>query len=207
MRCYIRWLLIEPRFLWLALFGVAAGVATPNWLGASEKAFRLSGMVLQLSGIITVVWGIISTRQFFGLPPVRDGLVSWWNRAPHKCRNIGAAAALVAPPMFGEAHGFTSAPIDHTAPVDDRFRAVERNIAMLHERIGAVHADARKKHGDLEAKLSENAARIEEIRTGFDEDLRGFGTSGLHISAIGAAWLFLGTIMGSASQELAAWLR
>lgn len=208
MRSYVRWLLIDPRFVWVTVAGICVGLAVPLWCGSSEKAIRLSGLFLQLGGIITVAWGIVSTRQFFALPRIRDSLRSWWRRAPFRRLPTGhGAGSINLPSISGEGHGYTSLPIDHSAPVDERIRSLERNITLLHERISSVHSHARKKHDDLTATVSGHAARLEEVRTKLATDLRGFGTSGLHISAIGAAWLFVGSIMGSASPELAAWVR
>lgn len=201
-RAYIRWLLVDPRFLWICLAGLGAALAVPAWLGVSERNIRLSGLSLQLAGIVTVVWGIISTRGFFGMPRIRDSLAAWWRRAPFKRQNVVLAAGTGSFTIFGEGHGFTSVPVDHAAPVDERIRVLERNVTMIHERITAIHTDARTKHDELKSVVAKTATRLEDVQTALANELRSFGTSGLHISAIGAAWLFLGSIMGSASQEI-----
>lgn len=207
MRQYVRWLVKEPRFVWISLVGIGLGVAGAFVYGPSEQSIRISGMLLQLGGIFTVVWGIVSTRQFFGLPRLRDGLRAWWARAPFKSRHavFGAGGAQLG--VSGEGHAYSTFPVDHSAAIDDRIKALDRNITLIHERITTVHSDARKKHDELRVKVVEHAGRLEEIGTKLAGDLRTFGTSGLHISGIGAAWLFLGTIMGGASQEIAKWVR
>lgn len=207
VRSYANWLLYEPRFVWLCAAGLAAAAAVPFLLGASERSIRLSGLALQLGGIITVVWGVVSTRQFFGLPPVRSVLASWWSRAPFKPRNIVVGVGGAQLGFFGEAEAHTRVPVDYSAPVDAQIKALERNVSLIHDRISATHAHARKKHEELRTTVIEHAAQITEVRTTLALDLRRFGTSGLHVSAIGAAWLFLGSIMGSASAELSTWFR
>lgn len=207
MRSYARWLLAEPRFVWLCAAGLLAAIAIPVALGATEQAIRLSGLLLQLGGIITVVWGVVSTRRFFGLPSIRSGLAAWWSRAPFKPRNVVVGVGAVELGIFGHGEAHTWIPIDHSAPVAEQIKALERNVALIHDRIGATHADARTKHEELKAKVTEHAAQLADVRSTLSADLRRFGTGGLHISGIGAAWLFLGSIMGSASQELASWRR
>jgi hypothetical protein len=160
-----------------------------------------------LGGIITVVWGVISTRQFFGLPSIRSVLASWWSRAPFKSRTMVEGAGGFHLGIFGEAEAHTRLPIDYSTPVEGQIKALERNVDMIHDRISATHADARKKHEHLKVKVTEHAAQLADVRTRLSADLRQFGTSGLPVSAIGAAWLFLGSIMGSASAELSMWLR
>lgn len=207
MRQYVRWLVIEPRFAWICVAGLGLGVACAFAYGPSEQSIRISGMFLQLGGIVTVVWGIVSTRQFFGLPRLRDGLRAWWARAPFKSRKVVIGVGSGQLGFFGEGHAYSTFPVDHSAAIDDQIKALERNIALVHERITTVHSDARTKHDELKTKVTEHTGRLKELDTKLMNDMRSFGTSGLHISGIGAAWLFLGTIMGSASQEIVKWLR
>lgn len=207
VRSYAQWLLLEPRFVWLCLVSLGAAVLVPVWFCFSEPSIRISGLVLQLGGIVSVVWGVLSTREFFGLPPIRNNLILWWGRAPFRPQNVVAGVGGSQLTIFGEGQGYTSMPVDHSAPVDERIKVLERNVTMIHERIGAVHSDFRRKHDDLKSTVSEHGARLEQVQTKLSAELRNFGTSGLHISAIGAAWLFLGSIMGSASQEIAKWLQ
>jgi len=207
MRSYVHWLLIKPKFLWLAITGICIGVVAPFCYGYCEKAIRLSGLALQLCGIITVVWGIISTRQYFGLLPIREIFHSWWLEAPFQKLPIIGVRGSATLSLTAEGHMHTTYPLDHSAPVDDRIKCLELNISMLHERISGVHSDTMKKYAKLNDRVCENGTRLEEVYSKTTTDLKSFGTSGLHISAIGAAWLFIGSIMGTASQELAAWFR
>lgn len=206
MRLYVCWLLIKPRFLWLAITGICIGVAIPCYW-CSEKAIRLSGLFLQLCGIITVVWGIISTRQFFGLLPVREIFYSWWLEAPFRQLPViyGSCSATLSSSVKG--HGYTTYPLDHSAPVDERIRSLEHNISMLHECVSSLYSDILRKQAELNVRDFEHRTRLEEVHSKITTDLQSFGTSGLHISAIGAAWLFIGAIMGTASQELAVLFR
>ena len=61
------WLFVEPRFVWLAMLPPAVAAALALGVLRSEPAIRLSGLALQLAGILTVVWGIAETWRFFEL--------------------------------------------------------------------------------------------------------------------------------------------
>jgi hypothetical protein len=204
---FAHWFLIDPRHVWLCVVGLALACAVPMALGFTEKAIRITGLVLQLAGIVTVAWGIVSTRGFFGLPPVRRIVSTWWLRAPFRRRHTAVGVLNASSVLGGSAHGYSTAPIDPSSPVEQQLRAVERNLSLIHERITSAHSQALKEQQALRAELREQTSRIEDVRTKLTEHIKVFGTGGLHISAIGAAWLFLGAILGTASQELAARLQ
>ena len=203
-----RWLFVEPRHTWLCFAVLALACVVPAAHGYSEKAIRLTGLALQLAGILTVAWGIVSTRGFFGLPPVRGVIASWWSRAPFRRRHtafgvMNASSSVLA----GSAHGYTSFPVDYSSPVDQQIRVIERNLSLIHERITSIHGQVSNRQDELKAQLNEQTNRIEDVRAKLTEHIRVFGTSGLHISAVGAAWLFVGAVFGTAGQELSALLK
>lgn len=202
------WLFVEPRHAWLCFVVLALACVVPAAQGYSEKAIRLTGLVLQLAGILTVVWGIVSTRGFFGLPPVRRLIASWWSRAPFRRRHTAYGEMNASFSVLGgSAHGYSSFPVDYASPVDQQIRVIERNLSLIHERITSVHGQVSKMQDELKAQLNEQTNRIEDVRAKLTEHVRVFGTAGLHISAVGAAWLFVGAVFGTASQDLSALLQ
>lgn len=73
LRVWLRavWIwLAEQRFMWLALGVSVLALAVALRPGASEPAVRYTGLMLQLLGICTVVWGISETRALFGHPAI-----------------------------------------------------------------------------------------------------------------------------------------
>jgi hypothetical protein len=109
--------------------------------------------------------------------------------------------------LEGSAHGYSSFPVDYSSPLDEQIRVIERNLSLVHERITSIHGQVSKMQGELIARLNEQTERIEDVRAKLTQHVRVFGTSGLHISAVGAAWLFVGAIFGTASHELSALLQ
>src|SRR3546814_19763489 len=55
--------LTEPRHFWLATFVVALALVFALRRGTTEPEIRISGLLLQILGIGTVVWGIRETRS------------------------------------------------------------------------------------------------------------------------------------------------
>jgi len=203
-----RWLFWEPRHIWFcgAALGLAAVVVA--LLGYTEPAIRLTGLALQLAGIVTVVLGVISAREFFGLPPVTESIRSWWRRRPtrkvhHASGSLSGSYALVS----ASGDGYASIPIDPEASLEEMIRVIQSNFEVLHNRITAVDAQSIARHKPLESKVQEHDALISNVRQDLSLHVKMFGTNSLHISAIGAVWLFAGAVLGAASPELYRWLQ
>lgn len=208
LRSFLQWLFCEPRHWWICIAVIVSAGFVARQSGFSEPSIRLSGLLLQLAGIVTVAWGIIKTRDFFGMPPVMEKLRSWWSRAPFRQRQTTCASASASLSMFGShASGFVSVPLDSSAPVSEQIEALFKNVELINQRISSVEQQAVQQHTAIKAQVAEQTSRIEDVRASLSERIRVFGTSGLHISAIGAAWLFFGAIMGTASVEIAALLK
>ena len=74
-----RWVLRVPinSYYWWAIAGVGISIASVGTFGKTEQSFRLTGMCLQLGGVLTVVLGILKTRADFGQPTVRSQFKAW----------------------------------------------------------------------------------------------------------------------------------
>jgi hypothetical protein len=61
-------------------------------MGATERAFRITGLVLQLCGISSIIWGISETRALFGHASLAAKIKAWFQRFPlHRRRVVFAA--------------------------------------------------------------------------------------------------------------------
>jgi hypothetical protein len=61
------WLwLVEARHAWLAGAVICAALFISFRPHTTESVIRLTGLILQLLGIGTVIWGISETRALFG---------------------------------------------------------------------------------------------------------------------------------------------
>ena len=205
-------LLAEAKLFWIAVGVVVATVLLVcQFPGANDARIRLAGMWLQLLGVCTVIWGIRTTRMEFGHRSYREIASSWLNRVSHallrRHHTLGAAmsgsAAFSATGTLG-AYQIKAAGVG--ASLEDRIRALEENIQLVHDRISQGQRSVDAKFAEAKSHLGE------EAKTRAEEDgrtramLEATSTVGIHVSAMGAAWLFVGVILGTASPELFCWL-
>lgn len=161
-------------------------------------------MVLQLLGILTVAWGISETRALFGHPTFASKLNQWLARMPLLPRNVVIGVGSANLGMIGfNARGHTSYPIDPSANIPQRLSALEKNIQLIQDRITQTQAELDKGLSEAKGVLEKERLSREEEDCAIREKLEATGTGGVHISAIGAAWLFVGVILSTAAIELA----
>lgn len=72
----------EAGMLAFAVIYVFFGFAVIYSFGCTEQAIRLVGLLLQLLGISTVIWGITKTRAQFGHSPIHHSVADWFRRCP-----------------------------------------------------------------------------------------------------------------------------
>lgn len=97
--------------------------------------------------------------------------------------------------------------MDPSAEPEVRIAALEQNVSFIQERITAV---AREIDGDVSAlrdRLEREAEHRERLSSQIHTHIEGVATGGLHITAIGAAWLFVGVVLSTAAPELSSVLR
>lgn len=200
--------LVEARFAWLALGVIAAALMVALRSHTPEPVIRLTGLVLQLLGIGTVIWGISETRALFGHPSFAKKAKSWLERFPLRRRNIVIAAgagSLAA--ITGKARGYATQGPGPNPTIEARIEALEKNISLIHERISGTEKEMDEEfRKTVEALKNEEQQRHAEDNS-IREKLEATGTGGVHISAIGASWLFVGVVLSTAAVEIAEFLK
>ena len=197
-----RWL-TRPKHIWACVLVTLADLAWICALGATEPVVRIAGLVLQLFGVLTVAWGLSETRAFFGRPTVASAVQSWLKAAPFLPRKVASASANISlGNLTVKARGYgTDNPA--TLGVEDRLAALESNIQRIHSRITGLETEYDQELRKLSQSIKEeNSARTGEL-SAIRSRLEAFGTGGIHISAMGAVWLFVGLILSTAGVEIA----
>jgi hypothetical protein len=200
--------LAEARYVWLSAGVICVALVISLRPHTTESVIRLTGLVLQLLGIATVIWGISETRALFGHPSLASKAKAWLSRFPLLRHNIvvsvgGATLSAAA----GKARAYITHGPGANPTIDARLEALEKNVTSLHERISQT-----QKEMDVEFQKAADALRREE-QTRQEEDrairekLETTGTGGVHISAIGASWLLVGVILSTAAIEIAEFLK
>ena len=205
LRAVAHWLRrvpVAPHY-WYAVVVVMASLAVMWMCGWTEKAFRITGMVLQLIGVLATVWGIWRTRSDFAQPSVCSQFSSWlrtfprWNPPP-----IELSVKPIEVGLFGEAHAIsTSGPsVDQTvegrlAHLENIVKKMEVEQAKTH--IAVIEAERKAQHA-IDAQALALGGQIDEV----SKKVETTATSGVHVAAFGVILLFFGTIFGGAAPEL-----
>lgn len=201
--------LAEARYAWLATVVIVVALVVSLRPNTSESAIRLTGLVLQVLGVGTVIWGISETRALFGHPSFKVKAKLWLERFPLMRRNIvsGAGAGSLGV-VTGKARGYcTHRPHGSNPTAEERLESLERNIVLIHERLSSTEREMdegfRKIVEAVKAEEQERQTQGKDIR----EKLEAIGIGGVHISAIGASWLFVGVVLSTAGVEIAELLK
>lgn len=200
--------LAEGKYVWIATGANLLALVIALRPGASEPLIRLSGLALQVLGIATVIWGISETRALFGHPSITTKAKAWLQRFPLRNRNVVVGVAGIAcGTSVGTARGFGTHGAGPNPTLDARIDALEKNVTAIHDRITAAQkemdAGLQKAGADLKGEAQIRQTEDAEIRS----KLEATGTGGVHISAIGASWLFVGVVLSTAAPELAQLLK
>lgn len=198
----------EARYAWLSAGVILAALIVSLRPNTPEPVIRLTGLVLQLLGIATVIWGISETRAFFGHPSFANKTKLWLTRFPLLRQNIVIAAGSASLALLtAKARAHSTHSSGQNPTIEARIESLERNIVLIHERISGA-----EKEMDEEFKKISDVLKSEEHARQWEDNeihkkLETTGTGGVHISAIGASWLFVGVILSTSAVEIAELLR
>lgn len=197
----LHWLLVEPWLLWTTVLVLVA-----VYYLRSEPAFRIAGGLFQLFGVGVVAWGIHETRVLFGRPSILTRSRQWFGRIPPFPRQtnvIMGGANLTLESVFGSGHLSVWNNAGPDDPAEKRITALEKNQNELRTQIDRLRSDNDKQFREqtekFETEVTIRDKEIAELRT----KLEVTETGGLHLSAYGVVWIFIGVIMSTLSPELA----
>lgn len=197
----------EAKFVVLALGISVAALLVSLRPGTPEPTVRLTGLVLQILGICTVLWSVSETRALFAHPPVLRKLIDWLGRFPlvRRSRAIAVGASTVAA-VGAKASGHITHGPGRNPTIESRLDALEKNMGAIHGRITGLQRDTDTEIGNLRQSVKQEA----ETRANEHEELRdkieATGTGSIHISVIGVVWLLVGVILSTAAPEIASLL-
>lgn len=201
--------LAEPKYAWVALAIVFLALGICYSLicfgpYTSEPVIRHTGLVLQVFGIGTVAWGISDTRALFGHPSFVSKAMDWLSRFPlRRSASIVGLAGLSCGTVICSARGFASYNAGENPTIESRIDALEKNVDAINNRISETQNQIDQEVSKMTVALKQEELSRKEEYLSIREKLEATGTGGVHISAIGALWLFVGVILSTASPEIA----
>lgn len=207
LRAILFWL-FDARLFWFAVGVVITSLFFVVRKGVSEPEIRLTGLALQILGIATVAWGIRETRALFGRSDIFTLACNWFRRAPVYGGRVVSGSINITSPGF-EAHASGSASITATldATMEERVGVLEKSIKHLNSRIDETRAEIDQNSRAQSAALIQEKQERSQQDQELSAKLEATETGGLHISAMGVLWLFVGVTLSTASVEIAAWLK
>lgn len=207
LRAILRWL-FDARIFWFALSVAVGALMFVIRKSATEPEIRLTGLALQILGITTVAWGIRETRVLFGQPDFFTLAKKWLEKVPvYGGRAITGSMNVheVGDTVHGRADESNTASLNAT--VEERVSVLEKNIQHLNKRIDETQREMEQSFRTQSSALEEEKQERSREDQLLGAKLEATETGGLHISAMGALWLFIGVTLSTTSVELSAWLK
>lgn len=194
----------DARPFWIAIFAPAGAfwvslAVFPAW----EPRLRITGLVLQLFGLTTVIKGLLDTQRLFRRPSLLEDAAAWFHRFPRYRVNVvvGLGSGSVTVRSTGSARLMISLP--PTASLADRIVALEETQRQQSDLIADVRdridKEVRVRASELESERRDREGEDNKIQGRLEEASAG----GLHVERVGVFWLFLGLVFGTASTEIA----
>lgn len=200
------WLWRTRPLVWIFAAVIVVLVLTLLTSSCLERYVRLSGMSLQLLGVILAGVGLRDTRRAFeDQPTTWESIKQWWTGRPRfgPQHNVLAASAT-ALGVFG-----TSARLSVTAgpnaSLDQRVAVLERGHAALFDEVGKLSEETKQKIGKLSNAMALERSERQEADKGIKERLKKAVAGGLPLGVVGAGFFFVGIIGASLSPEIALW--
>jgi hypothetical protein len=194
----------QANHVWRAL-SIAILAVAYIYLNPNEQSMRITGLVLQILGILTVAWGIKETRELFGHPSLTTKCLEWFkNFPPYGGRIISVSASGSIGATTGNAYASIFIQIDKNSSIDERFAAIEKSLNNINDLIIQTEKNLDNKVKSIAETISHEKLLREQGDSEAHKKLEAVSTGGFHISATGTLWLLLGVTMSTAPNELLA---
>ena len=190
----------EARYTWLFLMLCAAVVLVVHALGCTERQVRLTGMLFQLSGVLTIAWGLRHKRKLFYKPHAFAAALNWLKRfPPFRLPAVNASANQITVLPIVCARGRTGPPPG--ASIEQRVARLESHYDALYDQVGALETSSRRAGRELRETLqTESGARRaadEQLTARLDAAVAG----GLQLELLGVVFFLIGILLGTSSPE------
>jgi hypothetical protein len=200
----IKWLWVtQPLIALCAVMAITIVVAVIS-SDCLERAIRLSGMALQLAGVIIAAIGLRDTRRAFeDQPTTWEGIKQWWAGRPRFTppTRIISMAALESGDSFMSGRGRVGA--SPTPSLTDRVALLEQQYGQLFDEVGNLGSELKKQVDELtraiEVERSERSAGDESNKQRMIKAL----AEGLPLGRVGVGFFLIGIAAATASIEIA----
>ena len=194
---FVRYLLI--------LGGVVAGAyyvcgrLTPD----AEDQLRYAGVMLQMAGLVAVVYGIASNRRLVGRAGVKDSMLRWFKRLRGASRksDVLTVNPLVIKPV---AHSLKLESRPSAESIGERVNQLERQLAELRNSMNRSDRTLREQLSEAKEDASRRARALSQQLSSVGEQVENLAAGGSVTELIGVVWVAIGILLSSLPEELAA---
>ena len=203
LRLTVSWLFTTQSHVWLCLFVTSAAIFVLFLPEATERLIRCTGLTLQLAGVLTVVWGVTSTRRLLGLTSLRCAFWNWFNACPLIVRAyVGRVSSATVTATSSSPRAYVSLAGRTHESIESRLAEIEGALDTLAIDQQGFDERVRTRIDALHETVAPLLTAQREAQSALAAKFQGYGLSGLRVSAIGAVWLFVGSILATLSNEL-----
>ena len=208
LRLTISWLkqlavwLSRARMLGLAIIPIVISGAYLWCEHLTEPHVRWTGLALQLTGVLSVAFGVASTRRMFGQPSLFARVRAYISdvpRFPRPATNVAIAVSGL--------NAMTSAGNVTIGVAPEQ--TIEARLLELEHRVSEIATKAAKDTAEIRGDLrKQNALLVAESANRSDGDIllhrqvEMTATGGLDLSLCGLLWLLVGSVFGTIPLEL-----
>jgi hypothetical protein len=169
-----------------------------------ERQIRLSGMGLQLLGVVLVGVGLRDTRRAFeDQPTTWQAIKRWWSGRPPfgPQHHVLHAAGIAAGTSFGSSRARVS-PGPNT-PLEQRVTMLEQQYTSLFDEVGTLTAETKKKTDEISNALDEERTERQQADKWTKDQLKRAVAEGIPLGRLGVIFFLIGITAGTASLEIA----
>lgn len=195
-------------YLLISILTIGIAVFISLVLFPTEPCIRITGMVLQLLGVGSVIVGIAETRQLFGEPSFYTITRNWFLSLIRK-RNITLQANSIYsgnPTISNARLSQRNSTVGDNPTIEEKVLSLEKNISFINVDLKNLQEEIDVQSSEIHKRINEKSESIQKEVAEINARLKESATGGIHISAIGASWLFFGVILSSLAPELANWI-
>ena len=204
----LRWLLIDPWPVWLAILVPVVTLAA-SWFfvpGGAGFRVRLAGLGLTIAGVGLVVRGIVDTQRLFGRPTLRSRVKGWALRLPRilnpppidLAASVTASAHVTATLGGVEARGTVGAP-----SVEQRLSAAEADISRARREIEQLRTQHSTQIVALHSSYHLESTARAEADARLERKLEEFSVGGIDTELMGVVWFVAGEVLTTLTDEVA----
>ncbi len=206
----ILWIIVEFKGLWITLLPISLGVVFcwlipvgifngPILCDTIDTRFRLTGLILEVLGIFTVVYGVIATLKLFNADSLWKIFLKKFKQFPKLVKNH--QEHLSSSLSFKGALS-TFVIKDSSAPD----LSIENRLTFLEEQMKQIQGSKIYLEKKLLVAISDLGTERSEREAGDKQAqhaLKKFAIGDIYIELMGIIWLIFGAIFATASTELA----